>query len=145
VNAVHQAAVARIERFFSQLTPVGLDDLTTVYHAQARFADPFNDVRGVGAIRTVFEHMYQSLGDPRFEIRQSILQDADCVVLWDFLYRLPAKSTQVHRLAGASHLRLNAEGLIVQHVDYWDPALGIYEKLPLIGAVARALRRRAAG
>lgn len=145
MSAVHHAAVARIERFFSQLSPASLGGLATVYHAEARFADPFNQVHGLAAIRTVFEHMYQSLGDPRFEIRKSILQDGDCVVLWDFLYRLPASSAQVHRLPGASHLRLDADGLIVEHVDYWDPAQGIYEKLPLIGAVARALRRRAAG
>lgn len=145
MSAIHQAAVSRIERFFAHLSPARLDGLASVYHADARFADPFNAVQGVAAIRNVFEHMYQSLGDPRFEIRQTVLQDADCVVLWDFLYRLPAKSSQMHRLAGASHLRLNAEGLILEHVDYWDPALGIYEKLPLIGAVARALRRRAAG
>jgi hypothetical protein len=39
---------------------------------------------------------------------------------------------------------LDAQGLIVLHRDYWDAAEELYEKLPVVGALMRWLRRRAA-
>ena len=47
-------------------------------------------------------------------------------------------------MRGASHLVLDPQGLIVLHRDYWDAAEELYEKLPVVGALMRWLRRRAA-
>jgi steroid delta-isomerase len=33
--------------------------------------------------------------------------------------------------------------LVEKHQDFWDPAEGIYEKLPLIGPIMRGLKRSA--
>jgi steroid delta-isomerase len=45
-------------------------------------------------------------------------------------------------IRGATLLRLGADGRISDHRDYWDAAEELYEKLPLIGALMRWLRRR---
>jgi steroid Delta-isomerase len=42
----------------------------------------------------------------------------------------------------ATHLRFAADGRIVYHRDYWDAAEEPYAKLPVLGAVVRALQRR---
>ena len=39
----------------------------------------------------------------------------------------------------------SVDGRIVMHRDYWDVAEELYEKLPLIGALMRWLKRRANG
>jgi len=44
---------------------------------------------------------------------------------------------------GASHLLLDADGRITSHRDYWDAAEELYEKLPVLGALMRILKRRA--
>ena len=44
---------------------------------------------------------------------------------------------------GASHLVLNEQGLVTLHRDYWDAAEELYEKLPVVGALMRWLKRRA--
>ena len=41
--------------------------------------------------------------------------------------------------------RFAADGRVAYHRDYWDPAEGIYEKLPWIGGLFRWIRRRAGG
>ena len=46
---------------------------------------------------------------------------------------------------GASHLRFGADGRVVVHRDYWDAAEELYEKLPLVGALMRWLKRRLVG
>jgi len=44
---------------------------------------------------------------------------------------------------GGSHLKLNADGQIEYHRDYWDAAEELYEKLPAVGSLMRWLKRRA--
>ena len=44
---------------------------------------------------------------------------------------------------GASHLVLDAQGLVTLHRDYWDATEELYEKLPVVGALMRWLKQRA--
>ena len=43
-----------------------------------------------------------------------------------------------------SRVKFTPEGLVTQHHDYWDPTGQLYEKLPLLGRLFRALRIRLA-
>ena len=46
------------------------------------------------------------------------------------------------RIDGVSQVRLDASGRVAEHVDFWDPAAGLYEDIPLLGSALRWLRRR---
>jgi ketosteroid isomerase-like protein len=139
------ARVARVVGFFETLTPVELVRLDEVYSDDAFFKDPFNEVRGIAAIRAVFEHMYRALAEPRFVVRDMAVEGDHCFLTWDFLFRFhrfsPGRSQVVR---GASHLVFTADGRISSHRDYWDAAEELYEKMPAIGGLMRWLRRRAA-
>ena len=50
-------AVDRIVEVFQTLTPAGVETLDAIYAADARFKDPFNDVRGLAEIQRIFRHM----------------------------------------------------------------------------------------
>jgi len=78
--------VARVIAFFETLTPNTLDQLPQVYAADARFKDPFNDVRGLPAIRGILAHMFVALRQPRFVITRQVAQGADCFLTWDFYF-----------------------------------------------------------
>lgn len=134
---------ARVVEFYEALTPQSLDSLETVYAEDARFVDPFNDVSGQMAIRRVFEHMFQVLDAPRFQVLSTVTEGGDCFLLWNFRFHrkgaLPAML--VH---GSTHVRFSADGRIALHRDYWDPAREVYEAVPLLGALMRWLRRRLA-
>jgi hypothetical protein len=45
-------------------------------------------------------------------------------------------------IQGASHLRLDGQGRVAQHRDYWDAAEELYETLPIVGTLMRWLKRR---
>ncbi|MFW6322186.1 MAG: hypothetical protein ACOC02_01025, partial [Guyparkeria sp.] len=47
-------------------------------------------------------------------------------------------------IEGMSELVLGADGLVVEHVDYWDPAGQLYERVPLLGWLMRRIRHRLA-
>ena len=134
--------VARIVALYESLSPAALPQLAGIYTADARFKDPFNDVQGIAAIRGIFEHMYRTLDGPRFVVHERVLQGEQCFLTWDFIFRLRQGDKREIVVRGASHLRLAADGRIEGHRDYWDVAEELYEKLPLLGALMRWLKRR---
>ena len=130
--------------YFEKLTPQSLDELTTVYDAQARFKDPFNAVQGVAAIRRIYEHMFEVLQAPRFVITGQVLQGSQCFLTWEFRFRFKTFQPGTEQtILGTSHLFLSDQGLITLHRDYWDAAEELYEKLPLVGHLMRWLKKRA--
>ncbi len=135
--------VARIVEAFEALTPADLPLLGNFYAPDADFKDPFNEVRGVPAIQRVFEHMYVALDSPHFVVHDVLAQGDQCVLTWDFIFRFRRFSRERQTVRGASHLKLDANGLIMLHRDYWDVAEELYEKLPGVGALMRWLKRQA--
>ncbi|WP_409242046.1 nuclear transport factor 2 family protein [Curvibacter microcysteis] len=137
-------ALADIVLFFEQLQASDVGRLGQFYAADAYFKDPFNEVRGVPAIEAVFSHMFLALHEPRFVITNQVVQDEQAFLSWDFVFRFKGLGgPQVQTVRGVSHLRLDAQGRIAWHRDYWDVAEELYEKLPGLGALMRWLKRRA--
>ncbi len=133
--------IARVIALFEGLQPADLARLGDFYTADARFKDPFNDVSGLASVARIFGHMFEALGTPRFTVLRAIGGGPDVVLTWDFDFHLGRRPLRIH---GASHLGFDASGRIVLHRDYWDAAEELYAKLPLLGALMRALRRRLA-
>lgn len=130
----------RYIHFFSELTPESLSQLDTVFTADARFKDPFNDVRGIDAIRQVFRHMYATTQDSRFVVTANAEQGETLFLRWD--YHFKTLKGQAWMIPGTSVVRFNAEGMAVEHVDFWDPAENLYEKISLLGWLMRLIKGR---
>ena len=136
--------VERVCAWWQHLTRDTLATLPQVYAGHVHFVDPFNDVRGLGPIRHVFEHMYRSLEQPRFFVHDAIAEGDQCFLTWDFRFGFQrfARGTE-QCVRGSTHLRFAPDGRVQMHRDYWDAAQELYEKLPAVGALMRWLRRRA--
>lgn len=130
-------------RFFETLRRENLVGLADLLAPKARFKDPFNDVRGVGAIRAVFEDMFKRTIDPHFVVTDRVLGDACAYIRWGMYFRLRTDEP-LRCIEGVSRIVFDAQGRVTEHVDYWDAAGQLYEKLPLIGAAMRWLGRRIA-
>lgn len=139
-----EQATARLVAFFEHLQPADLTALAVIYAADAAFKDPFNEVRGIAAIRRVFEHMFDTLLEPHFIVTGHVLQDGQCFLSWEFRFRLKRqKSAKLQIIRGATHVVFNREGQVEWHRDYWDAAEELYEKLPVIGSLMRWMKARA--
>lgn len=125
--------------FFEQLSPQSLVRCEELFSADARFVDPFNDVRGPAAIRAVFSHMFETCEDPQFRVLDSCAAAQSCYLRWEFRFGGTARRRLV---SGVSHVCFDEQGRAVEHIDYWDPARQLYEQIPLLGALLRRLRRR---
>lgn len=138
----YRTAVEQVVNWYEQLTPAALAQLDDVYALTARFKDPFNDVRGIVAIRDVFTHMFRRLDAPRFVVQRRLVDGAHAMLVWDFRFRFRGEAHE-HCIHGATHLQFGPDGRILLHRDYWDAAEELYEKLPFLGALMRWLKRRA--
>ena len=136
------ARIARIVDLFEHFTSADVARLGEFYAADARFRDPFNDVHGVAQVQRIFAHMFEALEAPRFVVHDILVQGDQCFLIWDFVFRFRRLRRELQRVHGSSHLRLAADGRIAAHRDYWDAAEELYEKLPLLGALMRWLRRQ---
>ena len=135
----------QLVRYFESITEATLPQLRDFYATDAYFKDPFNEVRSVADIERIFGHMYVSLHDPRFLIKTRIEQGDQAFLAWDFTFRIKRYKPDVTQsIRGGSHLRWDATGKVCFHRDYWDAAEELYEKLPVVGAFMRFLKRRAA-
>jgi len=136
--------VAPIVRFFEQLTPESVGQLSAYYGDDAYFKDPFNEVRSVAEIEAIFRHMFAALHAPRFVVTEHITQGAQCFLAWDFQFRFKNfRSSETQTIRGGSHLRFADDGRVSFHRDYWDAAEELYEKLPMVGGLMRWLKRQA--
>jgi steroid Delta-isomerase len=135
--------IERIVRLFETVQRADLDRLAALYTADARFKDPFNEVQGPPAIRRIFEHMFDTLDEPRFVVNEAVVQGRQAFLAWDFHFRMRRFNTAPQTIRGGSHLRLADDGRIALHRDYWDAAEELYEKLPAVGALMRWLKKRA--
>jgi steroid Delta-isomerase len=130
-----------IKTAFETLSPATLPALVALYAHDARFVDPFNDVRGRSAVQAIFAHMFEQVGEPRFVVTRVIDGGNTLFMRWDFTFTARGKPQHIH---GATHFELNDSGLIILHHDYWDAAQELYEKVPVLGSVLRWLRSQLA-
>jgi hypothetical protein len=136
--------VQRVVAYFETLTTDSVAQMAALYDPQARFKDPFKDVRGLTEIAHIFEHMFVALEAPRFVITGQIVQGQQCFLTWEFRFKFRNFQREAEQtILGGSHLQFSDQGLITLHRDYWDAAEELYEKLPLVGSLMRWLKKRA--
>ncbi|PUE51002.1 isomerase [Limnohabitans sp. 2KL-1] len=137
-------ATQQLAAFFETLSPQSVSQLHTLYDAQARFKDPFNEVQGLPEIERIFRHMYEALDQPHFVITGQLVDGAQAFLTWEFRFRFKRfDTTTLQAVRGGSHVVFNEQGLVTLHRDYWDAAEELYEKLPVVGGVMRWLKKRA--
>lgn len=125
--------------YLENLTPEGLARLSEHVAPDVRFKDPFNDVRGVTAMATVFRHMFENVPDVRFSVRNALAQDDFCLMTWRFEGTLRGRPWHFE---GASALRFAPDGRVAEHVDYWDAGENFYERLPIVSWLLKTIKKR---
>ena len=131
----------RYRRYLENLAGDSLDALDRYVAPDVRFRDPFNDITGRSALRAVFAHMFATVKDLHFEVSTMMEEGQLCLMSWNLTGRLRGRPWRVE---GMSRISFTDQGLVQEHIDYWDAAGQFYEHLPLLGPVIAALRRRLA-
>jgi len=135
-----QAAVA-YKQYLETLSPESLSTLGDHVAPDVYFADPFNDVHGVAAMRRIFDDMFETVSDITFKADRMSVDGDTALMAWTFTGSL---SGRPFTLEGMSRITFEASGRVTAHIDHWDSATQFYMRLPVIGWLLSFVRRRVA-
>jgi steroid Delta-isomerase len=143
MSADIEAAARAYGAFYETLTPESVAQLHGLVAADVRFKDPFNDVRGVDRMIAVLQQMFEDATDIRFELGEQVVRADLCFVRWRFWFRPRRLSRgELWHIEGVSAVRFDHDSKVIEHIDYWDAAEHIYQRLPVLGPILRWVRQR---
>lgn len=128
-------------REYQRLSPNHLEALYDIYAPDIRFCDPAHEIQGIVLLVAYFERLFTQVTGCRFDIEQVMEQDGEALVRWRMVFCHPRlNGGKEVTVPGVSHLRFAEQ--VYEHTDYFDMGAMLYEQLPLLGGVIRALKRR---
>ena len=125
--------------FLEALTPETLANISSHVSSNVHFRDPFNDVYGIEKMHAVLEDMFDGISNITFVIEDRLDKDEVTIIVWTLSGMLFNKPWSV---PGTSRLSFDEDGYLTEHIDFWDAGAGLYEHIPFIGWLPRALRRK---
>lgn len=138
------AGLRRLIDFYENVAPDTVANLGDVYERDAFFKDPFNEVHSAREIQHIFEKMFEQVNAPRFVVHTAFESNEQAFLGWEFLFEMQRfKKGEVQTCRGSTHVRLNDQGKVIYHRDYWDTAEELYEKIPVLGGLMRWLKKQA--
>jgi len=130
---------AKFFESISQETP--MQDYAQVFDENIYFEDPFQKVIGLAKVYHIFQHMYETLYRPHFIVDEIVFNKNSTYLHWNFTYQLKPTG-EIQKFTGVSRVQFLETGKALSHVDYWDAAENVYEKVPLLGSILRRIKQR---
>ena len=128
-------------RAFEELTPETLPGLVRLWTEDVVFEDPFNEAHGHAASLAVYGHMYATTDEPRFQVLDVAASESSAYLKWRMTFR-PKDKPDTWLIEGMSELDFAEDGRVRVHVDHWDAASQLYEKVTGLGWLMRWLKGR---
>jgi ketosteroid isomerase-like protein len=140
-SAAPTQLVPRFQAMFQSLRADTLDMLDDIYAPDIVFEDPLHRVAGLDALKSYFGRLYQGVESIGFEFEDVLDSGDQAMLTWTMHMRhRRLRPGEILALPGASHIRFGAR--VHYHRDYFDAGALLYERLPLLGGVVRAIRSR---
>lgn len=136
---------ADVRRIFNAMGRDTLHLVDSLYDEAVEFSDPFHRLQGRAALRDYYAAMYANVREIRFDFEGETASDDELVLYWRMTFRhARLRSGAPIAVDGCSRLRFGSSGKVVLHRDYFDAGALLYENIPLLGRIVRALRERVA-
>lgn len=138
------AAVERFRAFFGDLKEESVKaNIRSVYAPEVWFNDTLRSIRGVDALEHYLVETARSVESCKVDIDEVIPSDQGVYVRWRMHIRFKKfRRGETHSSIGVTFLRFDKEGRVAYHQDYWDSGANLFEKVPVLGAGIRAIKRR---
>jgi limonene-1,2-epoxide hydrolase len=139
-----KAAIERFETFIADLSTTSVKaDIRKVYAPTLFFNDTLKTIRDVDTLEKYFLTTDDAMSSYGLKVEQTVSTPEGVFVRWrmDVVFRKFLKG-QVQSSIGISHIRFDKDGRVIYHQDYWDSGSALFEKIPVLGAGIRAVKRR---
>jgi len=127
--------------FFKKVTLDSLEQLDELYHPEAEFVDPAHRLRGIPEIREFWTRLLDTLISCETDVLDSTRDGPRCYSRWSMRLRHPKlKRGRPIEVSGMSALIIEDEK-VIRHQDFYCMGELLYEHLPVLGTVVRAIKR----
>ncbi len=143
-SPAQKEAVARFAAFFGDLNEARVKEkIRTVYAPDAWLNDTLKSLRGVDAIEHYLVETSRSVESCKVDIDEVVPAPSGVYVRWRMHIRFKKfHKGETQTSIGVTLLRFDKEGRVAYHQDYWDSGSNLFEKVPVLGAGIRAVKRR---
>lgn len=137
-----RAAVDRFQTLFDEFEPATVGERArSVYAEDAYFNDGFAELEGGDEIAAYLVRSAEAAGEVAIEVHDVAYSGPEIYLRWDMRFTNQKGSKEVVA-PGISHLRVNADGRVVFHRDYWDSSGALAEFVPLMPSILGSIRSR---
>jgi len=145
-----QSARAAVGEFAGLYGDLSVPNVTSkvrgVYAPDAWFNDTIATEVGIDAIEKYLLKTAEGTEAVSAKINDIAVSGSDIYVRWTMEIRTKNLAGGKPIITeGVSQLRFDEQGRIVLHQDFWNPATGIYQHLPLLGPAIRFVNGLIAG
>lgn len=143
-GVVEQEGFARFKEFWRDLTEARVNEwLPQVYAENVWFNDTVKTITNRAELLAYMLHTASLVKSTKVEVKDIAATDEGYYVRWVMTVE-PANPRYGDQWVsiGMTHLRLNANGEVILHQDYWDSASGLYEYFPVLGWMIRNIKAR---
>lgn len=128
---------------FNQLSRDNLGLLEEIYTPDVQFRDPVHALEGLPALREYYGRLYEGVLSCRFEFDAELIEGQQGMLVWLMRFQHARfRPRETLELRGVSHLKFLDDGRVSHHRDYFDMGEFIYERVPVLGGIIRAIKHR---
>lgn len=142
MSQLQQATLDRLVSFYRSLDARPLSELAEIYHPEICLRDPVGTHQGLPQLEHYFASLLKNLRYCRFEVSRTHHFDDNALLIWRMIYAHPSLQRGAEQsLEGSSYLQFRDDKISYQR-DYYDMGAMLYEKIPVLGAVIKQLKKR---
>ncbi len=104
-------------------------ELRRYYADDMLFQDPLQKIEGITPFREMNVRLLQKLHEMNIEMLESAQTGPNIMFTFAMDLKPTPRAPRMH-IEGMTHVRLNAEGKIALHRDYWDLASSVMAVIP---------------
>lgn len=144
-SSAEAAALQRFASFFSTFSGDRIERLLpATYAADVWFNDTLKTLQGRDALAHYLAESAAAVEQCTVSIEeQTRTEHGEYLLRWKMCIRFKRFRRGIDTwTVGMSHLRFDRAGQVVYHQDYWNAAEGLYQHVPVLGWMIRAIQRR---
>jgi hypothetical protein len=127
---------------YQQLGTDNLAQLAELYRDDIVFKDAVQDINGLPALLDYFKHLYTNISYCHFDIQHCFASDHEAAVYWRmrFVHKVLNRGKEIV-IEGHSHIKGDGDK-VYYHKDYLDMGAMVYEHIPVLGRLVKAIKLR---
>ena len=120
---------------WENLNPENISELINCLDTKFYFLDPFVELNDKDSFNRHLLKILEKHKKLKFKIIFKIKSVDGYLIKWNF----KVENSFVKPFSGISEIKTK-EGLIISHIDYWDPVRNIYAHIPFLGKIFKLLK-----